>query len=275
MRTTREEKVEAFRALHRGPQAFVIPNPWDAGTAKVLASLGFEALATTSSGFAFSAGKRDSAVDLGRDEVLANARAIVEAVDIPVSADMQNGFGDSPQACSETIRRAVEVGLAGGSIEDSTDDAVHPLYEFELAVERVAASAEAARKHGFVLTARAENFLRGRPDLDDTVTRLQAFERAGADVLFAPGLPSLDAIRTVCSSVSLPVNTVMGLRGATFTVEELAAAGVKRISVGGSMARAALGAFVRASREVKERGTFDYTLEAIPSSEVAALLKGS
>ncbi|HEX6015125.1 MAG TPA: isocitrate lyase/phosphoenolpyruvate mutase family protein [Geminicoccaceae bacterium] len=259
-----------FRGLHERQGVFVMPNPWDAGTARILSALGFEALATTSAGLAFSIGRQDSAASLTRDEVLQNARAIVEATDLPVSADLEDGFGASPQACAETIRLAADVGVVGGSIEDATGDPDRPIYEFEHAVERIAAACEEARRHPFVLTARAENFLHGRPDLDDTLRRLQAFEVAGADVLYAPGLPSLDAIRIVCTAVSRPVNVVMGLSGRAYTVEELAEAGVKRISVGGSFARAALGALVRAAREVKEHGTFAYAADAIPDAEASA-----
>src|ERR1041385_1060631 len=201
---TRDEKYKAFRALHERPGAFVIPNPWNAGSAKILAALGFEALATTSAGYAFSAGHQDSAAELTRDEILANAKEIVEATDLPVSADLQNGFGRPPEMCVETIRLAAGAGLAGGSIEDATGDSADPIYEFQLAVERVAAAVEAAHASQFILTARAENFLHGRPDLADTIRRLQAFTEAGADVVYAPGLPSLDAIREVCASVSKP-----------------------------------------------------------------------
>jgi 2-methylisocitrate lyase-like PEP mutase family enzyme len=267
---TQVHKYRVFRGLHERQGVFVMPNPWDAGTARILSALGFEALATTSAGLAFSIGRRDSAASLTRDEVLQNARAIVEATDLPVSADLEDGFGASPQACAETIRLAADVGVVGGSIEDATGDPDRPIYEFEHAVERIAAACEEARRHPFVLTARAENFLHGRPDLDDTLRRLQAFEVAGADVLYAPGLPSLDAIRIVCTAVSRPVNVVMGLSGRAYTVEELAEAGVKRISVGGSFARAALGALVRAAREVKEHGTFTYAADAIPDAEASA-----
>jgi 2-methylisocitrate lyase-like PEP mutase family enzyme len=234
--------------------------------------LGFEALATTSAGYAFSAGRLDSTAVLTRDEILENARAIVEATHLPVSADLQDGFGRSPETCAETIRLASHTGLAGGSIEDATGDPNDPIYDFQLAVERVAAAAKAAQDCRFLLTARAENFLHGRLDLDDTIRRLQSFAEAGADVLYAPGLPSLAAIREVCASVSKPVNVVMGLRGATFSVEELAAAGVKRISVGGSFARAALGAFLRAAREVKDKGTFTYAADAIPHAEATGYM---
>ncbi|HKD23929.1 MAG TPA: isocitrate lyase/phosphoenolpyruvate mutase family protein [Rhizomicrobium sp.] len=261
---SREQKLRAFRALHERPGAFVIPNPWNAGTARILTALGFEALATTSAGYSFDKGLRDSSAALTRETVLANAKEIVEATPLPVSADLEDCFGRAPEVCADTIRLSAQKGLVGGSIEDATGDASDPIYEFDLAVERVAAAARAAHASGFVLTARAENYLHGRPDLEDTIRRLMAFEEAGADVLYAPGLPSLEAIREVCGAVTKPVNVVMGLKGATYTVDQLAEAGVKRISVGGSFARAALGAFVRAAREVKENGTFTYAADALP-----------
>jgi len=269
---TRDQKYEVFRALHERPEAFVIPNPWNAGTARILTTLGFEALATTSAGYAFAVGRRDSAASLTRDEILENAKAIVEATHLPVSADLEDGFGRSPEMCVTTIRLASDIGLLGGSIEDATGDPIDPIYEFQLAVERVAAAAKAAHDCQFILTARTENFLHGRPNLDDTIRRLQSFAEAGADVLYAPGLPSLEAIREVCASVSKPVNVVMGLKGATFSVEELSAAGVKRISVGGAFARAALGAFVRAAREVKDKGTFTFAADALPHFEATAYM---
>lgn len=271
---TRAEKLAVFRALHDRAGAFVIPNPWNAGTAKILTALGFEALATTSAGYAFSAGKRDSSAALSRDEIIANSAEIVNATHLPVSADLEDGFGRDPATCAETIRRAIDAGLVGGSIEDATGDPRQPIYDFSLAVERVAAACEAARARGFVLTARAENFLHGRPDLDDTIARLHAFEAAGADVLYAPALPDLDAIRRVCSAVSKPVNVVMGLKGALYSVDELADAGVKRVSVGGSLARAALGALVEGAREIRENGTFAYAQIALPHSDARALMEG-
>lgn len=269
------EKFEVFKSLHQRPGVFVIPNPWDAGTARILTALGFEALATTSAGFAFSIGRRDSAAGLTRDEVLGNARAIVEATHLPVSADLEDGFGGAPETCAETIKFAAAVGLVGGSIEDATGDPENPIFGFEQAVERVAAACDAARMLPFIVTARAENFLHGRPDLGDTVRRLQAFSEVGADVVYAPGLPDLDAIRTVCESVEKPVNVVMGLNGPMFNVEELQAAGVKRISVGGAFARAALGAFMRAAREVKEKGTFTFSSDAMPDAEASSYMAGS
>jgi 2-methylisocitrate lyase-like PEP mutase family enzyme len=270
---TREEKVHAFRTLHKRPGAFVIPNPWDAGTARILTALGFEALATTSAGYAFSAGRLDSSAALTREEILANAKAIVDASDLPVNGDLEDGFGPRPEDCATTIRLAVDAGLAGGSIEDATGDPNAPIYDLGLSVERVAAAVEAARKSNFVLTARAENFLWQRPDLGDTIKRLQAFADAGADVLYAPGLPSLEAIREVCKSVPKPVNVVMGLKGTLFSVDQLAEAGVKRISVGGSLARAALGAFVRAATEMKDKGTFTYATEAIAHADVRRFME--
>jgi 2-methylisocitrate lyase-like PEP mutase family enzyme len=233
----------------------------------MLAAIGFEALATTSAGYAFSVGRRDSAAGLSRDEILRNARDIVEATDLPVSADLEDGFGVRPETCAETIRLAAETGLVGGSIEDATGDADDPIYDFRQAAERVAAAAEAADGLPFVLTARAENFLHGRPDLDDTIRRLQAFAAAGAAVVYAPGLPDLDAIRTVCAAVDRPVNVVMGLGGPAYPVEALQDAGVRRISVGGAFARAALGAFMRAAREVRDQGTFGFAADAMTGAE--------
>jgi 2-methylisocitrate lyase-like PEP mutase family enzyme len=257
-------KYQAFKALHE--DTFVMPNPWDAGTARILTALGYKALATTSAGYAFSQGKKDSARCLGRDDILGNARAIMQATDLPVSADLENGFGDAPETCAQTIRAASEAGLVGGSIEDATGNADTPIYDFSHAVERVTAAVEAARGLPFMVTARAENFLHDRPDLDDTIKRLQAFEAAGADVLFAPGLRDLAAIRAVCAAVSKPVNVVMGLSGPSITVDELRAAGVTRISVGGSFARAALGGFLRAAQEVLTTGSFEYAKVALPDA---------
>ena len=234
--------------------------------------LGFEALATTSAGFAFAIGRRDGLAGLTREETLENAKSIVDATDLPVSADLEEGFGRSPESCASTIRLASEVGLAGGSIEDATGDPRNPIFDFDLSVERVAAAAKAARECRFVLTARSENYLHGRPDLDDTIRRLRAFADAGADVVYAPGLPDLDSIRKVCAAVAKPVNVLMGLQGAAFSVEQLTAAGVKRISVGGSLARAALGAFVRAAREMREKGTFTYAADAISHADVTAYM---
>ncbi len=267
-----QTKFERFKALHQRDEAFVIPNPWDAGSARILAGLGFEALATTSAGYAFSKGKRDSFASLTRGEILDNAAEIIGASDLPVSADLEDGFGAAPEICGETIRLAAAAGLVGGSIEDATGDPARPIYDLSHAVERVQAAAEASRKLPFLLTARAENFLWERPDLDDTIRRLQAFSAAGADVLYAPGLPDIDAIRTVCAAVDKPVNVVMGLKGPRYSVAELSAAGVRRVSVGGSFARAALGALLRAAEEVKSSGTFGYAADAIPAATLSRLM---
>jgi len=272
---TQAEKAERFRALHDAPGAFVIPNPWDAGTAKILTQIGFPALTTTSAGLAFALGRRDGAGLVTREETFANARQIVDATHLPVAADLENGFGDAPEAAAETIRLAAEsAGLVGASIEDATGDPARPIYDFNHAVERIAAAAQAARAlpFPFVLVARAENFLHGRQDLDDTIRRLQAFEAAGADALYAPGLTRADDIRTVCESVRAPVNMVMGLKDAPFTVEELASFGVRRISVGSALSRAALGAFMRAAREIRERGTFTFADDAAPYPQLNAMM---
>jgi 2-methylisocitrate lyase-like PEP mutase family enzyme len=266
---TRNEKYEIFKALHERPGSFIIPNPWNAGTARILAELGFEALATTSAGFAFSIGRLDSASEMTRNDILENAQSIVEATELPVSADLQNGYGDALEACASTIRLAAEAGLAGGSIEDATGDPQNPIYDFQQAVERVHAAAEAARDCKFLLTARAENYLYGRSDLDDTIKRLQSFSEAGADVLYAPGIASLEAIREICASVSKPVNVLMGAKGIAWSIEELEAAGVKRISLGGALARAAFGAFLRAAREIKDNQTFSFAEEAISTAELS------
>jgi 2-methylisocitrate lyase-like PEP mutase family enzyme len=266
------DKGEIFRELHQRPGAFIIPNPWDAGTARVLTGMGFKALATTSVGMAFSFGVADGHV--GRDDVLRHCRTIVAATPLPVSADLEKGFGDSPQSAAETIRAAAETGLAGCSIEDHTKRRDEPIFDFSLAVERVAAAAEARRQlpHDFVLTARCENFLWGRPDLDDTIKRLRAFETAGADVLFAPGLRDLGMIKTLCQAVTKPVNVVMSFPNTRFGLRELSEAGVKRVSVGGALTRAALGAFMKAGREMMERGTFGFIDDAISFAEVERFL---
>lgn len=268
------EKANAFRALHEGPGAFVIPNPYDVGTARILAGLGFQALATTSAGCAFGLGRREGAMT--RDEALAHARAIVEATTLPVSADLENGFGDAPDTVAETVRLAAETGLAGCSIEDATGNPDRPIYEFAQAVERVAAAVEAARSlpFPFTLTARAENFLHGRPDLDDTISRLQAFEAAGADVLYAPGPSEFEPIRRICSALEKPVNVIGGLGPTPLTVEQLAAAGVRRISVGSALARIALGAFLAAAREVKAQGSFSFTSRCASFKEIEAFMPG-
>jgi len=265
-------KFERFKELHHKSGAFVIPNPWDAGSARLLASMEFEALATTSAGYAFSKGKRDSFAGLGRDEILSNAAEIVRATDLPVSADLEDGFGSEPKSCAETIIGASSIGLVGGSIEDATGDESAPIYELSHATDRIRAASEAARGRCFLLTARAENFLCGVDDLADTIKRLQAFSEAGADVLYAPGLPDIDAIRTVCSEVDKPLNVVMGLQGPVYSVKQLSQAGVRRISVGGSFARAAFGALQRAAEEVRTQGTFSYAREAMPGAEISRLM---
>jgi 2-methylisocitrate lyase-like PEP mutase family enzyme len=273
MTISQGDKAARFRALHEGPGAFVIPNPWDAGSARVLAGLGFAALATSSGASAGILGRRDGKVT--RREALAHAGAIVAATDLPVSADLEKGFGDSPAVAAETIRLAAEVGLVGGSIEDATGDPARPLYDIGLATERVAAAVEAARvlPFPFVLTARAENFLRGNPSLDDTIARLKAFERAGADVLFAPGLPDLAAVRAVCAAVSRPVNFMVGIKGKSFTVADLEAAGVRRISLATSLYRMAMTGLLVAAREVKDKGTFAYLDHAVPTPELSAFME--
>ncbi|HZE89544.1 MAG TPA: isocitrate lyase/phosphoenolpyruvate mutase family protein [Verrucomicrobiae bacterium] len=267
------EKATIFRALHEREGAFIIPNPYDAGTARILAHLGFEALATTSAGYAFSIGRRDNAV--GRDLMLAHAAEIVAATELPVSADLENGFGDSPEAVAETIRRAAATGLAGGSIEDGTGRPADPIYEFTLAVERIRAAAETARSlpFPFTLTARAENYLVGRPDLGDTIRRLQAYQSAGADVLYAPGLTSRDDIAAVVRSVDRPVNVLMGLAGAELSLGDLSEIGVKRVSVGSALSRAALGAFMRGAREMRDNGTFQFAGEAVSFREINGMFE--
>lgn len=269
---TQSEKALQFQALHQRDGAFLIPNPWDAGSARVLAGLGFEALATSSSASAATFGRRDGR--LSRDEALASARAIANATDLPVSGDLENGFGESPKTAAETVRLAAQAGLIGCSIEDSTRDKEHPLYDLQLAADRIAAAVQAAKSlpFPFLLTARAENFVRGKPDLDDTIKRLQAYEKAGAGVVFAPGLPDLAAVRAVCSAVSTPVNFMVGIRGKSFSVAELADAGVKRISFGTAFYRAAMTGFIDAARETKEKGTFNYLDTTIVSSEITRFL---
>jgi len=269
-------RAEAFKALHERDGAFVIPNPWDAGSAKLLASLGFEALATTSAGLAFSLGRPDAEGALSLDETLDNAGLIVDATALPVTADLENGFGDLPEDCAQTILRAAETGLVGGSIEDASGRSDAPIYDFGLAVERVRAAVQAARSlpFPFTLCARAENLLHGRMDLDDTILRLQAYAEAGADVLYAPGLRSVDEIRAVVQAVApKPVNVLMGLAGVPLSVNQLQDLGVRRISVGSSLARAALGAFQRAALEIRDQGTFSYGEQALPFAQLNDLFR--
>ena len=274
---TQAEKAAQFKALHEGPEPFVVANPWDAGTARILTGLGFSALSTTSAGLAFTLGRRDGTASVTRNEALANARSIVDATSLPVAADLENGYGSTPEAAAETIRLAAEnAGLVGGSIEDASGDPDHPIYDFNLAVERIAAASAAALAlpFPFMLVARAENYLHGRSNLDDTIKRLQAFEAAGAEVLFAPGITSVEDIRTVCASVTKPVNVLMGLKGAPpLSVRELGSLGVRRISIGSGFSRAALTAFLHAAREVIDDGTFTYAADTLYLSEIADLFK--
>jgi 2-methylisocitrate lyase-like PEP mutase family enzyme len=265
---TQTEKARIFRALHEREAAFIIPNPWDVGTARLLAHLGFEALATTSAGYAFSAGKPDHGVS--RDAMLQHVAELAAAVDLPVSGDLENGYGDSPQDAAQTILLAAAAGLVGGSIEDATGRPDDPIYEIGAAAERVAAAAEAARalSFPFTLTARAENYINGRPDLNDTIRRLQAYQQAGANVLYAPGLSSKEDIVAVVRSVDRPVNVLAGLSGQQFDLAALSAIGVKRVSLGSTLSRAALGAFLRAAREMRECGTFTFANDAANSREL-------
>lgn len=274
---TREQKYERFKALHERNSAFIIPNPWDAGSARILEAKGFEALATTSAGLAFSLGKLDSAggidkeTGLTRTEALANAAQISAATDLPVSADLEGGYGDSPDDVTATINGAIQAGLAGGSIEDATGRQDQPFFPLDFAVERIRAAVDAANGNAFLLTARTENYLYGNRDLADTIKKLQAFEDAGADVLFAPGMTDLDEIATVCREVDRPVNVLMGIRQPTSTVAELEEAGVKRISLGGGLARAAMNGFINAVDEILETGAFAYTAEIVSNAEARDL----
>jgi 2-methylisocitrate lyase-like PEP mutase family enzyme len=270
---TQGEKGKTFRGLHERDRAFIIPNPWDIGTARLLANLGYEALATTSAGYAFSVGKPDGTV--GRDEMLEHIAAVVSATDLPVSADLENGFGDDFKGIAETFRLAAATGLVGGSIED-VGRPHSTIYDIELATDRVRAAVEAVRAlpFTFTLTARAENYIAGNPDLKDTIRRLQAFQEAGADVLYAPGITSREDITAIVRSVDRPVNVIMGLQGVKLTVDELSELGVKRISVGSALSRAALGAFLRGAREMLERGSFEYAEEAAPYRELNSMFGG-
>ncbi len=267
------QRIRRLRQLHEAPGSFVIANAWDAGSARILAGLGFQALATSSDAAAGVLGRLDGRIT--RDEALSQAAGMVAAVSVPVSADLEKGFGDSPADVAHTIRLAIDTGLAGGSIEDATGDSRRPLFDHSFAVERVQAAVNAARESGtgFMITARTENFLRGKPDLDDTIKRLQAFERAGADVLFAPGLPSLEAVQLVCASVTKPVNFMVGMPGKSFSVEELTHAGVKRISLASTLHRAAMSALMDAADEVLGKGTFDYLQRSQPSARIGSFFK--
>jgi 2-methylisocitrate lyase-like PEP mutase family enzyme len=274
---TQAEKAAQFQALHQRPEPFVVGNPWDVGTARILTSLGFLALSTTSAGLAFSLGRRDGTASVSRAEALANAQSIADATDLPVAADLENGYGNTPEIVGETIRLAGErAGLVGGSIEDATGNPDSPIYDYRLAVRRIEAAAAAARAlpFPFMLVARAENYLHGRPDLDDTIRRLQAYEAAGAEVLYAPGITQPDDIRAVCSAVKKPVNVLMGMKGAPpLSVKELGELGVRRISLGSGFCRAALTAFLHAAREVIDDGTFTFAEQTLYMSELADLFK--
>jgi 2-methylisocitrate lyase-like PEP mutase family enzyme len=275
MSSTPMERANRFRALHTQPGAFLIGNCWDGGSARVLTALGFKALATSSGASAGVLGRLDGQVT--REEAFSQARVITGATDLPVSADLEKGFGDDPAVVAETIRLAAGTGLVGASIEDATGNPGKPLYDPAQAAERVAAAVEAAKgvAFPFTLTARSENFLRGNPDLDDTIRRLQAYERAGADVLFAPGLPDLAAVRAVCSAVSKPVNFMVGIPGRSFSVAELTAAGVKRISLATSLYRAAMSGLIASAREALEQGTFSFVQSSVSSKDLAAFLRGT
>ncbi len=270
---TQKEKGEIFRSLHQRERAFIIPNPWDAGTARMLAHMKFEALATTSAGNAFSLGQKDGTV--GREGTLANVAAIAAATELPVSGDLENGFGDSPEAVAETIRLAAEAGAVGGSIEDATGRPDQAIYPIEEAIERIEAAAEAVRNlpFPFTLTARAENYLYGRADLKDTIHRLRTYQEAGADVLYAPGLSSREDIAAVVSSVDRPVNVLMGLGGLDLTLNDLSEMGVRRVSVGGAMCRLALGAFLSAAKEMKESGSFGFARRATNTQKIVAMFE--
>jgi len=272
MKSNQQQKFEKFRKLHEREDAFVVPNAWDAGSARILEGLGFEAIATTSAGFAYSIACRDSCGEVSRDQILENAKRIVDVTELPVTADLENGFGDDPETCKATILAAIDAGLVGGSIEDATGDKGNPIYELDLAVERIVAAVEARQGRPFLLTARAENYLWGIEDFNNTLLRIQAYAEAGADVVYAPGLADLESIQILCEEVDKPVNVVMGLTGLSCTVNQLSHVGVKRISVGGSFARAAFGEFIRAAKEVRDEGSFHYSSRAIPDAEIAAYM---
>src|SRR5579862_7397065 len=270
---TQTEKAKTFSALHHRDHAFIIPNPWDIGSARILEHSGFEALATTSMGYAFSIGRRDNT--LTRDQVIQHVKTIAAATSLPLSTDLENGFGDSPEDCAETIRLAAAAGAVGGSIEDATERDDDPIYDIKFAADRIRAAAEAARSlpFPFTLTGRAENYLHGRPDLKDTIKRLQAYQEAGADVLYAPALATKEDIATLVKSVDRPVNVLMGLAGVQLSLADLSALGVKRVSVGSTLCRTALGAFMRAIHEMKQQGTFNFAQDAAKSREITNIFK--
>jgi 2-methylisocitrate lyase-like PEP mutase family enzyme len=274
---TQAEKARSFRALHERPGIFIMPNPWDAGTAKLFASLGFEALATTSLGFASSRGRVDGTLSIAREELIANCREIASATELPVNADLENGYADDPDEAATIIRLAADAGIVGGSIEDATGDAARPIYDFALAVERVAAAARVAHSlpFPFTLTARAENYLHGRPDLEDTIHRLQAFAAVGADVLFAPGVRDLETMRRVVAAVQKPVNVVMSAADPEITARQLADVGVKRISVGGALSRLAFAAVREAAVAMRDAGSFRWVRDTFPSKDLKAIFQQS
>jgi 2-methylisocitrate lyase-like PEP mutase family enzyme len=266
-----DERAERFAALHRSAGAFIIPNPWDAGSARLLAGLGFESLASTSWGAAIALGQLDG--EVSRDAMIEHVRQLCAATDLPLSADLENCYAHDPREAAQTLLLAAGAGAVGGSIEDYSLDAAKPIYDFSHAVERVQAAVEAVRRldFHFTLTARAENLLRGVNDLDDTIRRLQAFEAAGADVLYAPGLTTLEQVRTVCGALGKPVNVLAPpVKGATLA--SLAEAGAKRLSVGGALARAAVGAMLRAGREMREQGSFGWAAELVSLADVRRVL---
>jgi 2-methylisocitrate lyase-like PEP mutase family enzyme len=272
---TQANKAQQFVDLHNQGELFILPNPWDAGSAKILTNLGFKALATTSAGYAFSQGKLDTIGKLSRDDAIAHARTIIAASPLPVSADLENGFGDSPEAVQQTIITAFEAGLAGCTIEDTSGLPDKPIYERAHAIERIAAAVETVRSlpAPFVLTARAENYLHGRPDLDDTLERLLGYESVGADVLYAPGLPDLTTIKTVCSTVKKPINVVAGIRPKGATIKDFKACGVTRVSLGSSLARVAIGASLNAARTLLDSGNFEAFDKAASFAEIESLLQ--
>jgi 2-methylisocitrate lyase-like PEP mutase family enzyme len=272
---TQADRARAFRALHERPGLFVMPNPWDAGTAKLFASLGFEALATTSFGLANALGRIDGTLAVSREELIRNCREIASATELPVNADLENGYADDPRKAAEIVRMAAEAGVVGGSIEDATGNDAKPIYDFNLAVERVAAAAEIAHSlpFPFTFTARAENLLHGRRDLDDTVKRLQAFAGAGADVLYAPGLRDLATIRQVVAAVSKPLNVVMSAADPDITTQQLADAGVKRISVGGTLSRLAFAAVRDAALAMRNQGSYRWVRDAMPGKDLKAIFQ--
>jgi 2-methylisocitrate lyase-like PEP mutase family enzyme len=272
---TQAERARLFRALHERPGIFIMPNPWDAGTAKLFASLGFEALATTSLGLANACGRVDGTLAISREELIANCRQIASATELPVNADLENGYAEDPGEAASIIGLAADAGVVGGSMEDASGNPARPIYDFNLAVERVAAAAEVARAlpFPFTLTARAENYLHGRRDLDDTIRRLQAFAAAGADVLYAPGLRDLETIRQVVAAVPKPLNVVMSAADPDITAQQLAGVGVKRISVGGALSRLAFAAVRDAAVAMRDAGTFQWMRDTVPSKDLKAIFQ--